>query len=45
LQTICDTRLNTSHIGLYSKPVQQNMQRLERLFNPYMADMLRKPRR
>ena len=33
LQTVCDARLNTSHVGLYAKPARQNMQRLERLFS------------
>ncbi len=45
LHTICDAGLNTSHIGLYGKPAHQNMQRLERLFSPYMAEILRQPRK
>ena len=45
LETVCEARLNTSHIGLYSKPAGQNMQRLERLFSPDMAGILRKPRK
>ena len=44
LQTICATGLNTSHIGLYSKPAPQNMQRLEKLFSPEMSQAIRKPR-
>lgn len=44
LQTLCAAGLNTSHIGLYSKPAQQNMQRLEKLFSPEMAQAIRKPR-
>lgn len=44
LQTLCATGLNTSHIGLYSKPAPQNMQRLEKLFSPEMAQVIRKPR-
>src|SRR5690242_13966321 len=34
LQTVCEARLNTSHVGLYAKPARQNMQRLEKLFSP-----------
>ncbi len=45
LQTVCEARLNTSHIGLYSKPAPQNMQRLERLFSSEMSGILRKPRK
>ncbi|HEY3417160.1 MAG TPA: aspartate/glutamate racemase family protein, partial [Armatimonadota bacterium] len=41
LQTLCAARLNTSHIGLFSKPAPQNMQHLERLYSPQMADVLR----
>ena len=44
LQTVCDARLNTSHVGLYSKPAQQNMQHMERLFTPHMSEILRRPR-
>lgn len=44
LQTLCTARLNTSHIGLYSKAAPQNMQRLEQLFSPEMAQAIRKPR-
>ena len=44
LQTICAAGLNTSHIGLYSKPAPQNMQRLDHLFTPEMARAIRKPR-
>jgi allantoin racemase len=45
LQTVCEARLNTSHIGLYSKPAPQNMQQLERLFSPELSGILRKPRK
>jgi allantoin racemase len=44
LQTLHTAQLNTSHIGLYSKPAPQNMQRLERLFSPEMVRVIRKPR-
>lgn len=44
LQALCAARLNTSHIGLYSKPAPQNMQRLERLFSPEMTQVILKPR-
>ena len=44
LQTLCAAGLNTSHIGLYSKPAPQNMQRLEKLFSSEMAQVFRKPR-
>ena len=45
LQTLCATRLNTSHIGLYSKPASQNMLRLESLFSSEMSRVIRKPRK
>ena len=45
LQTVVDTRLNTSHIGLYNKAAPQNMRRLEKLFSSDMADFLRRPRK
>jgi allantoin racemase len=45
LKSVCETGLNTSHIGLYSKPAQQNMQRPERLFSPYLTEILRKLRK
>lgn len=44
LQTLTAARLNTSHIGLYSKPAPQNMQHLLRLFSHEMAQVIRKPR-
>lgn len=44
LQTVCAARLNTSHVGLYSKPASQNMQQLEKLFSSEMAQVIRKPR-
>ena len=45
LQTVCSAGLNTSHIGLYSKPARQNMQRLEQLFSPEMSQVIRRPRK
>ena len=45
LQTLCAAGLNTSHIGLYSKPAPQNMQRLEHLFSSEMSRVIRKPRK
>lgn len=44
LQSICDSGLNTSHVGLYSRPAPQNMQNLGRVFSPEMGEVLRKPR-
>ncbi len=44
LRTICEAGLNTSHIGLYSKPAPQNMQNLEALFSENMTRIIRKPR-
>jgi allantoin racemase len=44
LQTICEAGLNTSHIGLYSKPAPQKMQNLEALFSEDLAKVIRKPR-
>ncbi|HLF74513.1 MAG TPA: aspartate/glutamate racemase family protein, partial [Anaerolineales bacterium] len=44
LKSICESGLNTSHIGLYSKPASQNMQNLERVFSPAAARFIRKPR-
>lgn len=44
LRTLCESGLNTSHVGLYSKPASQNMHRLERLFSPEMSAVLRKSR-
>jgi allantoin racemase len=45
LRTIHEAGLNTSHIGLYSKPAPQNMHSLEDLFSQDMARAIRKPRR
>ena len=45
LQTLWAAGLNTSHIGLYSKPAPQKMQRLEQLFSPEMSQVIRKPRK
>ncbi|MFN2197975.1 MAG: aspartate/glutamate racemase family protein, partial [Anaerolineales bacterium] len=44
LQSICAAGLNTSHIGLYSRPASQNMLDLEHVFSDAMAKNLRKPR-
>ena len=45
LQTLCAAGLNTSHIGLYSKPAPQNMHRLENLFSAEMSRVIRIPRK
>lgn len=45
LQTVCSAGLNTSHIGIYSKPAPQKLQRLETLFSPEMTQVIRKPRK
>lgn len=44
LKTVCESGLNTSHAGLYSKPAPQNMKNLGRVFNQEISDLLRKPR-
>jgi allantoin racemase len=44
LRTICEAGLNTSHIGLYSKPAPQKMHDLEALFSQSMARVIHKPR-
>jgi allantoin racemase len=44
LRTIYEARLNTSHVGLYSRPAPQKMQNLETLFSQDMAKAIRKPR-
>ena len=44
LKSICESGLNTSHIGLYSKPAPQNMQNLEEVFSSAAARVIRKPR-
>jgi allantoin racemase len=44
LQALCGAGLNTSHIGLYSKPAPQKMQRLEQLFSAGMSQVIRRPR-
>ena len=44
LMTVADSKLNTSHVGLYSKPAPQNMQDLGEVFSQKMANMLSKPR-
>jgi allantoin racemase len=45
LQTLCAAGLNTSHIGLYSKPAPQKMQRLEQLFSTELSQVIRRPRK
>ena len=45
LQTLHAAGLSTSHIGLYSRPAGQNMQRLEKLFTDEMAQVIRKATR
>lgn len=45
LQTLSAAGLNTSHIGLYSKPAPQKMQRLEQLFSTHMSQVIRRPRK
>jgi allantoin racemase len=44
LRTICEAGLNTSHVGLYSKPAPQKMQNLEVLFSESMTRVIRRPR-
>ncbi len=44
LMTVCDARLNTSHIGLFSRPAPQKMQQLDKVFSSEMARLLNKPR-
>lgn len=44
LQTICDSGLQTSHIGVFSKPAPQRMNNLERLYSSDMANTLKKSR-
>jgi allantoin racemase len=44
LQVLCDSGLQTSHIGLFSKPAPQRMNHLERLFSEEMREVLKKPR-
>lgn len=45
LQTIYAGGLNTSHVGLYSKPAPQHMQFLEKVYSEEMQKTLKKPRR
>ena len=45
LQTLVDSGLNTSHIGLYSKPAPQRMRDLNAVFSDDMAKVLSKSRR
>jgi allantoin racemase len=45
LQTIWESRLTTSHAGLYARPAPQTMNNLERLYTPEMAAAFRRPRR
>jgi allantoin racemase len=44
LKTIHESKLNTSHIGLYSKPAPQRMNNLEALFTETMRKTLQKHR-
>ena len=44
LKITYECRLNTSHVGLYSKPASQNMNRLEDVFSTKMVNTLKKPR-
>lgn len=45
LKTIIESKLNTSHIGLYSKPAEQTMKNMDVLFADKMRKSLQKPRR
>ncbi len=44
LQSICDSGLETSHLGLYARPASQRMLNLETMFSEAMINVLRKPR-
>ena len=44
LRAVRESGLNTSHVGLYSKPAPQRMHRLERLYSDGMAQVIRKER-
>ena len=44
LQTLVSAGLNTSHIGLFSRPAPQNMNNVDEFFQKKMANALRKPR-
>ena len=44
LQLVVDSGLNTSHIGLYSKPAPQRMNNLDVLFSEKMRKTLKDPR-
>jgi allantoin racemase len=44
LKSVQESGLTTSHVGLYSKPAPQNMNNLDEIFSPKMANLLRKPR-
>ena len=44
LMTVCESNLDISHTGLYSKPASQNMNELEKVFSQEMSDLLKKPR-
>jgi allantoin racemase len=44
LKILCESNLNTSHVGLFSKPAYQNMRNLENVFSSEMSTILRKPR-
>lgn len=44
LRTLCEAGLDTSHIGLFSRPAPQRMNDLERLYSPKMAQAIKSPR-
>lgn len=44
LQTVTDSGLQTSHVGLYAEPAPQNMNDLEQMFSDEAIELLRKPR-
>jgi hypothetical protein len=41
LQTVVEAGLNTSHMGIYTRPAPQRMHNLERVFAPPMAAFLK----
>jgi allantoin racemase len=45
LKTVCESKLNTSHIGLFNKPAPQKMKNLEILFAERMRRTLQNPRK
>jgi len=44
LQTVYSAQLQTSHIGLFSKPAPQQMNNLDLFFSEQMANIIKKPR-